>query len=28
LSTEKDFPENCPYTYKQIFEYKPWIKED
>jgi Domain of unknown function DUF29. len=26
--TEKDFPENCPYTYKQIFEYKPWIKED
>jgi len=26
--TEKDFPENCPYTYKKIFEYKPWIKED
>ncbi|WP_299227914.1 DUF29 domain-containing protein [Sulfurihydrogenibium sp.] len=28
LPTEKDFPEKCPYTYKQIFEYKPWIKED
>ncbi len=28
LPTEKDFPEKCPYTYKQIFEYKPLIKED
>jgi hypothetical protein len=29
--TEKDFPQECPYTFEQIMEYEPWreeIKED
>ncbi|WP_448587429.1 DUF29 domain-containing protein [Thermocrinis sp.] len=27
LPTKKDFPEKCPYTFEQVFEYKPWILE-
>jgi hypothetical protein len=27
LPTEKDFPQECPYTFEQIMEYKPWLKE-
>jgi hypothetical protein len=26
LPTEKDFPQECPYTFQQIMEYKPWLK--
>jgi hypothetical protein len=25
--TEKDFPQECPYTFEQIMEYKPWRGE-
>jgi len=25
--TEKDFPQECPYTFEQIMEYEPWIKK-
>ena len=25
LPTEKDFPQECPYTFQQIMEYKPWV---
>ena len=25
LPTEKDFPPECPYTFQQIMEYKPWV---
>jgi len=31
LPTEEDFPKDCPYTFEQVIEYKPWreeIKED
>ena len=31
LPTEKDFPQECPYTFEQIMGYEPWreeIKED
>ncbi len=31
LPTEEDFPKECPYTFEQVMEYKPWreeIKED
>jgi hypothetical protein len=24
--TEKDFPKQCPYSFQQIMEYKPWIE--
>jgi hypothetical protein len=27
LPTKKDFPQGCPYTFEQIMEYKPWIRE-
>ena len=27
IPTEKDFPKNCPYTFEQILEYKPWLKD-
>jgi hypothetical protein len=27
IPTEKDFPEDCPYTFEQILEYKPWLKD-
>ncbi len=27
LPTEKDFPEECPYSFQQIMEYEPWLKE-
>ncbi len=27
LPTEKDFPKECPYTFQQIMEYEPWLKE-
>ena len=26
VPTEKDFPQECPYTFEQIMEYEPWIK--
>jgi hypothetical protein len=25
LPTEKDFPQECPYTFQQVMEYKPWV---
>jgi hypothetical protein len=25
--TEQDFPEICPYTFQQILEYEPWLKD-
>ena len=25
LPTEKDFPPECPYTFQQVMEYKPWV---
>ncbi|MFZ8787835.1 DUF29 family protein [Thermocrinis sp.] len=27
LPTEKDFPQECPYTLEQIMEYKPWLTQ-
>jgi hypothetical protein len=27
LPTEKDFPQECPYAFEQIMEYKPWVEE-
>ena len=27
IPSQNDFPNNCPYSYQQIFDYKPWIKE-
>jgi hypothetical protein len=27
LPTKKDFPQECPYTFEQIMEYKPWVRE-
>ncbi len=24
IPTEKDFPQECPYNFQQIMEYKPW----
>jgi hypothetical protein len=27
LPTEEDFPKECPYSFEQIMEYKPWIEE-
>jgi len=27
IPTEKDFPKDCPYTFEQILEYKPWLKD-
>jgi len=25
--TEEDFPQECPYTFQQIMEYKPWLTQ-
>jgi hypothetical protein len=25
LPTEKDFPQECPYTFEQVIEYEPWV---
>jgi Domain of unknown function DUF29. len=25
IPTEKDFPQECPYTSQQIMEYEPWV---
>jgi hypothetical protein len=25
LPTEENFPQECPYTFQQIMEYKPWV---
>jgi hypothetical protein len=25
--TEEDFPKECPYTFEQVMEYKPWLEE-
>jgi hypothetical protein len=27
LPTEEDFPKDCPYTFEQVMEYKPWLEE-
>jgi hypothetical protein len=27
LPTEKDFPQECPYTFEQVMEYEPWLEE-
>jgi hypothetical protein len=27
LPTEDDFPPECPYTFQQIMEYKPWLTQ-
>ena len=27
IPTEKDFPQECPYTFQQIMEYKPWLTQ-
>jgi len=27
IPTEKDFPQECPYTFEQIMEYKPWLTQ-
>ncbi len=27
LPTEGDFPQECPYTFQQIMEYKPWLTQ-
>jgi len=27
IPSQNDFPKNCPYSYQQILDYKPWIKE-
>jgi len=27
LPTEEDFPKDCPYTFEQVIEYKPWREE-
>ncbi|MFZ8785648.1 DUF29 domain-containing protein [Thermocrinis sp.] len=24
--TQKDFPKECPYTFQQIVEYRPWVQ--
>jgi hypothetical protein len=24
---EEYFPQKCPYTFEQVMEYRPWIKE-
>jgi len=23
----EDFPQKCPYTFEQVMEYRPWMKE-
>jgi hypothetical protein len=28
LPTEKDFPQECPYTFEQVMQYKPWVEEN
>jgi hypothetical protein len=25
--TEKDFPQECPYTFQQVMEYEPWLEK-
>jgi len=25
LPKEKDFPQECPYNFQQVMEYKPWV---
>jgi hypothetical protein len=27
IPTEKDFPQECPYTFQQVMEYKPWMEK-
>jgi hypothetical protein len=27
LPTEEDFPQKCPYTFEQVMECRPWMKE-
>jgi hypothetical protein len=26
IPTDQDFPKKCPYTFQQILEYEPWLK--
>jgi hypothetical protein len=28
LPTETDFPQECPYTFEQVMQYKPWVEEN
>jgi hypothetical protein len=25
MPTKNDFPKECPYTFEQLMEYKPWV---
>jgi hypothetical protein len=27
LPTKRDFPQECPYTFEQVMEYEPWVRE-
>jgi len=27
LLTKKDFLQECPYTFEQVMEYEPWVRE-
>jgi len=27
LPTKKDFPQECPYTFQQIMEHRPWLTQ-
>jgi hypothetical protein len=27
LPKEKDFPQECPYNFQQVMEYKPWLTQ-
>jgi len=27
IPTEKDFPQECPYTFQQIMEHRPWLTQ-
>ena len=26
IPTKNDFPKECPYTFEQVTEYKPWVE--
>jgi hypothetical protein len=26
MPTKNDFPKECPYTFEQVMEYKPWVE--
>ena len=27
IPTERDFPQECPYSFEQIMEYEPWLEK-